>query len=163
MSNPKFATQYRPRIRVFAEPGTQVHVTYEPYYDEHGVLNLKESGKVNQYLDIQSHADSVDINILLARYRNGETDVLNQVQGFFSDVTGAPKTYAEMLNSMIAGETAFMKLPLDVRAKFNHSFTEFLAEFGTEGFYEKVKSEPVKVDMDLVQDIAAKESVSDES
>lgn len=158
----EFRTQYSPRVRIFCDAGTPIHVTYEPYYDEHGVLDLKESGKINQYLEIQSHADSVDINLLLARYNAGETDVLNQVQGFYSDVTGMPKTYAGMLNSLIAGENAFMKLPLDVRAQFNHSFTQFMAEFGSDEWNKKLHYEPAKVDLNLVEEIAKKEVVDDE-
>lgn len=150
----EFKTQYSPRLRIAAEAGTPIHITFEPFYDDKGVLDLKEAGKVNQYLEIQSHADSVDINLLLARYRAGEKDVLNQVQGFYSDVTGMPKTYAGMLNTLIAGENAFMKLPVDIRQKFNHSFTQFMAEFGSDSWNEKLQYEPTKVDMNLVNQIA---------
>lgn len=134
----EFKTQYSPRKRIAAVSGSDVHVTFEPFYDDRGVLDLKESGVVNSYLDIQSHADSVDINLILARYNAGETDVLSQVQGFYADVTEMPRTYAECLNLGIQGERAFMQLPLEVRAKFNHSFEQFMAEIGSADFAEKM-------------------------
>lgn len=158
-----FKTQYSSSLRINCNAGSPIHITYQPYYTDEGVLELKESGSINQYLEIQSHADSVDINLLLARYNSGETDVLNKVQGFYADVTGAPKTYASMLNQLIAGEQAFMQLPLDVRAKFNHSFTQFMAELGSAEWNDKLNYQPAKVDMDLAQDIAKSEVTSNES
>ena len=38
-----------------------------------------------------------------------------------------PKTYAELLNHIIAGKNAFMDLPVETRAKFGHSFERWLA------------------------------------
>lgn len=148
-----FPTQYTPRLRISAPTGSNVRLTYEPYYDEHGVLDLKESGKIDSYLEIQSHADSVDINLLLARYNAGEADVLNQVQGFYADVTGMPQTYAGLLNTLIKGEQTFNALPLDVRAKFNHSFAQFISEFGSDEFNQKINEKSTEVDMSLVEDI----------
>lgn len=148
-----FDTQYRSHVRVHCSAGDPIRVTFEPFYNDHGVLDLKESGKVNQYLEIQSHADSVDINLLLSRFNSGETDVLNQVQGFYSDVSGMPKSYADLLNTMIAGENSFMKLPLDVRAKFNHSFAQFISEFGTPSFEEKLNYKAKEVNIDQVNSI----------
>lgn len=38
-----------------------------------------------------------------------------------------PKTYAEMLNTLISAENQFNSLPLEERAKFDHSFEKWLA------------------------------------
>lgn len=157
----KFKTQYNGRVRRYAVAGDPIACTYEPYYDDDGVLQLKVAGKVNTYLEIQSHADSVDINIILARYKNGETDVLNKVQGFFGDVTNLPKSYAEMLNLVMSGERFFDSLSTEIKEKFDHSFAQFLAQYGTPEFEKKVQ--PTKVDMKLVEEAISNQKESDNS
>lgn len=153
-----FKTQYNGRVRVNAPAGTPIQVIYEPYYTDDGVLEIRPSGKVNSYLEIQSHADSVDINVLLARYRNGETDVLNRVQGFFGDVSDMPKTYAEMLNLIISGERFFGSLSPEIREKFNNSFGQFISQYGTKEFEQKLKTE---VDMNLVNEVMQNDKAGD--
>lgn len=147
-----FNNQYNGRVRIFSNPGTGIKLTFEPYYDDDGVLQIKETGKVNQYLEIQSHADSVDINVILARYNAGELDVLNKVQGFFADVTEMPETYAGMLNLINSGKTFFEELPTYIKERFNNSFAEFLTESGKPGFEKKFVSDTVKVDMEVVEE-----------
>ena len=104
-----FKTQFDKHERIFQNPGSPVKVTYAPQYDKNGVLDLVVSGQENLYDYIQSFAESCDIHVLLDRYRDGDASVLSRVQGFYGDVTDMPKTYAEVLNSVIAGENAFMK------------------------------------------------------
>lgn len=72
----------------------------------------------------------------MKRFANGETDVLSRVQGFYGDVSDFPVTYAEMLNRVIEGENFFKDLPVDVRSKFGHSYSEFLASIGTPEFFD---------------------------
>lgn len=133
-----FRNQYDDHVRFFTEPGDHIRITYEPYYDENGNLELKEAGKIDQYLDIQSHADSVDLDVILAKYRNGDPDALNRVQGFYADVTGAPKSMADVLNIVIKGETEFNTLPLEVRAKFDYNYAQFLATMGSQDWISKL-------------------------
>lgn len=126
-SNVKFANAFEGHDRVRQNPGNSVHVLYAPKILEDGTLHLVESGREDIYESIQSHKDSCDIHVLLARYRNGETDVLSKVQGTFGDFTEMPKTYADLLNSMVAGENLFYSLPVETRAKFDHSLEKFIA------------------------------------
>lgn len=153
-----FKTQYNGRNRIHCPAGDPIAIIYEPYYDDRGVLDIRPSGKVNTYLEIQSHADSVDINVILARYKNGETDVLNKVQGFFGDFSNMPKTYAEMLNLVLSGERFFDSLSTDIKDKFNHSFEQFLVQYGTKEFEEKIKSE---VDQSAVSKQVEKENTNE--
>lgn len=133
-----FPTQYTPRERVLSNVGSRIHEIFTAKFDEKGSMYLEKTGEENIYDQIQSHADSVDINVLLKRYANGELDVLSKVQGVFADVTGMPRTYAEMLNIVNEGTAAFEQLPVETRAKFNHNIVEFLQESGTESWYEKL-------------------------
>lgn len=141
-----FGTQYDSHSRVQCNPGTREHVTYGGHYDEKGRIVLEPIGKVNTYDEIQSHAESVDIHVLMDRYKRGDVDALSQRQGFFGDVLDFPKTYAEALNHMNEMERQFMALPVEVREKFGHSFSEFLAASGEADFLDRLG---IKRDPDL--------------
>lgn len=126
-SDLNFPTQYHGHDRFYTDPGTRIHPLYAPQYDESGHFDLVQTGEVNVYDEIQSHADSVDINILLKRYAEGDPEALSRAQAAFMDVSGVPDSYAEVLNRLIDAENAFMQLPLDERAKYDHSFEVWLS------------------------------------
>lgn len=134
----QFKTQYDARDRIQTCPGTREHVLYSGSYDEKGRVVLAESGRVNTYDEIQSHADSCDIHVLMKRYQNGDVSALSSVQGFYGDVLDFPKTYAEALNHMNEMEKQFLQLPPSVREKFGNSFSEFLAASGEADFLERL-------------------------
>lgn len=133
-----FMTQYDKRGRFTTSPGSPIHKTYGGHYDEKGRVVLQETGQENIYDFIQSHAESCDIHVLMKRFQNGDVAALSSRQGFYGDVLDFPKTYAEALNHMHEMESQFMELPVEVRAKFNHSFQEFLASSGEPDFMEKL-------------------------
>lgn len=109
-----------------------IEIEYAPKYAADGTLTLKEVGKHDLYADIQSHADSVDLNNILARYSNGDPSALNVRTGNYGDFVGMPKTYAELLNRTLDGERQFNQLPLEVREKFDYDFGKWLASAGTD-------------------------------
>lgn len=123
----RFMTQYDARQRIESNPGNPVKQLYSGAYNERGQVELKEDGTEDLYAFIQSFAESTDIHSILQRYHNGEVDVLEKVQGFYGDITEMPHTYAEALQRIADSEKVFMSLPVDVRAKFGHSFSQFLA------------------------------------
>lgn len=134
-----FKTQYQSHDRIHCEPGSGDKLIYSPYYTDDGRLELEVSGKENLYEYIQSHAEGVDIHVILSRFaQTGDPEILNRVQGFSLDATEMPKTYAEALNAMIHAETYFNSLPVDTRAKFDHSFQQFLASMDQPGFLTKL-------------------------
>lgn len=123
---PKFRDLYSARERVIENPGSPVRVLYTSKVADDGNIELIPSGTENLYDFIQSHRDSVDIHVILQRFVNGDTAALSRVQGNYGDFTAMPKTYAELLNTMIAGENYFNSLPLETRSKFDHSFEKFM-------------------------------------
>lgn len=133
-----FRCQFDPHDRVFQEVGCPVQPTYSAKYDTDGVLDLVQTGEVNLYDQIQSHRDSVDIHVLMQRFEAGDVDCLSQAQGIYADVSGMPTTYAEVLNAVIQGQQTFDQLPLDVRAKFGHSFSEWLSAMDKPDFAERM-------------------------
>lgn len=124
-----FKTQYSSHPRYLTNVGSREKIVYTGEYDEKGNLELKEIGKDNLYAYIQSFKDSCDINVILKRFTNGETNVLSQKQGAYGDFTIMPKTYAEMLNRVIDAENYFNSLPVEERAKYGHNFADWLYNF----------------------------------
>lgn len=145
----KFKTQYDERERVFTHPGNPFKQLYTGSYNERGQVVLHEDGTEDIYAFIQSFAESTDIHVIMRRYQNGEVDVLEKVQGFYGDITTMPHTYAEALQRISDSEKVFMSLPVDVRAKFGHSFSEFLAASQDTDFLVRLgiqpKEQPVPV------------------
>lgn len=142
----KWKSQYDARDRIVTFPGDPIKQLYTGSYNERGQVELKENGTEDLYAYIQSFAESTDIHSILRRFNNGEIDVLEKVQGFYGDITEMPKTYAEALQRISDSEAVFNSLPVDVRAKFNHSFSEFLSASQDADFLDRlgvVKQDPV--------------------
>ncbi len=139
-----FKTQYDARDRIKSHPGNPIKQLYSGSYNERGQVELKEDGTEDLYAFIQSFAESTDIHAILKRYQNGEVDVLEKVQGFYGDITEMPHTYAEALQRIADSEKVFMSLPVDVRAKFGHSFSEFLAASQDTDFLDRLGVKPVE-------------------
>lgn len=133
-----FKTQYDARDRIQSNPGNPIKQLYAGSYNERGQVELREDGTEDLYAYIQSFAESTDIHAIMRRFESGEVDVLEKVQGFYGDVTEMPKTYAEALQRIADSEKVFMSLPVEVRAKFGHSFSEFLASSNDVDFLERL-------------------------
>lgn len=134
-----FKTQFSPHDRVITESGTKIKKNYQAYFDESGNRELREVSTENRYDYIQSFKDSVDIHVILKRFANGDKDVLTQRQGAYGDFTIMPKTYAELLNRVIDAENIFNSLPLEERAKYNHSMAEWLIKYDHNAASEQEK------------------------
>lgn len=140
---PSFRTQFDPSPVIYAEPGDPVKILYGPIFDEHGVMDLVETGKENLYDYIQSHADSVDIHVLLKQYaESGDPGIFARVQGAYGDFTQMPTTFAGALNTLIAAEQYFDGLPVEVRAQFGHSFQQFIAAMDKSDFATRMGVDP---------------------
>lgn len=137
----KFPTVYDKTTRVHCNPGDPMKTIYKPQVSPDGILDLVEAGKENLNDYIQSWRDSCDINVILARYANGDVDALSKVQGAYGDFTQFPKTYAEMLNRVNQGRLLFAELPLEIREKYNHDFSQFIAAMDEPDFWEQFKPE----------------------
>lgn len=119
------AIEDHPRVNI--NPGDPDKVLYSPSFDSFGHMELKEVGKESLYQFIQSHKESTDIRVILARFTAGDTTALTKRQMFYADLTEFPTTYADVVNTMHGAEDYFTHLPVEVRAKFGHDFNKFLA------------------------------------
>lgn len=126
MTKTKFVHQFQPHERVIQVCGSGDHQLYTSELQDNGEITLIPSGVEDLYASIQSHKDSCDIHVLLARYQNGDVEALSQRQGVYGDFTEMPKTYMELLNTVISGRSYFDSLPVETREKFDHSFEKFM-------------------------------------
>lgn len=134
-----FLTQFDARDRTISNVGDRIKQLYEARVDNNGTIDLVEAGRENLYDYIQSFKESCDINTIVKRFASGDTDVLARRQATYGDFTQLPGTYAELLNTVIQGENYFNSLPLETRAKFNHSFREWMASMDNmQEFVEKM-------------------------
>lgn len=139
---PVFRTQYDAHDRVYHHGGSPVKDVYSASYSSFGALILTVTGQEDLYGYIQSHKDNCDLHLMLERYANGETDALSKVQGWYGDITGMPKTYAEVLNAVLAGESMFDKLPVEVKQQFDNSFAVWLTAMDRPDFAERMGFAP---------------------
>lgn len=130
----KFQTQFQRKsdCRICSEPGSGMKDTYKMHVDEDGKRELRKSGEYNLYAEIQSYKDSVSIDYILTRFMNGDDSALSRAQGIYGDFTSMPTTLAELQQRVIDAEDLFNSLPLDIRAQYNHSASEFFAQLDSE-------------------------------
>lgn len=160
-----FQTQFDARDRIISNSGDRIKQLYEARVDNQGHIDLVESGTEDLYDYIQSFRESCDINTIVKRFAAGDTDVLARRQATYGDFTELPRTYAELLNTVIQGENYFNSLPLEIRAKFNHSFREWMASMDNmQEFVEKMgfSQDPSgAAAQDLTSDNGGKSAVAD--
>ena len=128
-----FRTQFD-RVKIVSNSGDYLNPTYNPKVHEDGSIDLVETGVVDTYQEIQAWKDSCDIHAILRKYFNGDASALSKNTPLFGDFTEAPKSLAEYYQRMIDAEAAFNRLPVETRAKFNHSAAEFFSSIGSEKF-----------------------------
>lgn len=137
---------------VFTNPGSRYAEKHAVSIDDNGHKSLSKTGeKTNIYLKIQAHADEVDIEKILNRCEIEGYEILDRREVVSGDVTMVPKSLLEAQITLQKQENDFNHLPLEVRKKFNFSFTEYIAEAGnnTKSWAEKMgyinppKQEPI--------------------
>lgn len=121
--------------------GERYKIEYKLELDEHGVEHLVKCGKTDMHEYIQSHADSVDLNLMIQRYTMGDTDALERMQGFYADVSGMPVSMAEMLNVHNKGKMLFETLPQEIREAYGNNYVTFLSN---PKLYEDMKAQRLK-------------------
>ena len=132
----RFDENYR---QIYTCSGERYVDDYVGDLDRNGNLTLKKVGKTDLYEQIQSYADSCDMKLIVSRYMSGDMTALNRVQGIYTDITDMPTNLHEALELIDKAHTDFFTLPLEIRQKFDNSVDNFISEFGTPDFYDKLK------------------------
>lgn len=106
---------------------------------EDGSKDLVVVGQYNFQEEIESHADSVDINNILDRYARGDISVLNRVASVYGDFTTMPTTLGELSQRILDANDLFNNLDIDVRREFDFDAGKFFNSLGTEKFNNVVE------------------------
>lgn len=157
MQKNKFRTQFDRKSVPYPET-TSIVTDYQLSLAPDGKEVLVAVGEHDIYPEIQSHAKSVDINEIILRHQRGDIDVLTQRAGVYGDFTNLPTSYAELYQSVLDAQAYFDSLPLDIRQKFDHSFSKFFTSIGTPEFND-VFSQSVVDDAVNVDDVKSEVSV----
>ena len=126
----KFRTKYD-RNAVFAEPGSPVRTVYGAKYDNKHNLVVEKKAEENFYAYINSFADSVDINVLVTRFTNGDREALLQRAGAYIDVSSMPTNLNDFISLSQSATALFDTLPVEVKSKFDNNVMEFVSMVGT--------------------------------
>ena len=160
MEMPAFRSQYQARAaqRYHVSVGSPEVQQYRPMYDSDGVLQLEPTVTHDLYAEIQSYAQSCDLQTIINRYFNGDPGALSRVQGVYADLTGMPDSIHEVYNLMEQAKSDFGRLPADVKDKFGNDVMRFLSALGTPEWRDamQIKPEPeVPTDGEIAKDVVS--------
>lgn len=119
------------RGRFITCPGDPIHIVYNPELQKDGSIKLVEFAKENTDEIIHSFYESTTLEVILSRFANGDTSALNRYQPIYADLTQAPKTLAEALQTITNSRSAFEHLPVEVKQQFDNDFNKWLMSAGT--------------------------------
>lgn len=114
-------------------PGRRVVDTFHMEVNTKGYPALVKDGEHDLYAEIQSYADTCDLQNVLANfdlstgvapmsYDDAKDGVVDFVK---SDIPGSPSTIGNYFNDARSCTEFFARLPLDVREHFGHSVVNF--------------------------------------
>lgn len=123
----KFRTSYTGAVRTPCATGDGFEDVFAMKVDDFGNDTLEKVGKTNVYEQIQSYADSVDLHVLVARYKAGDVDALNIAESIYGDFYSAPASLLDAQRAITDMRSNFEKLPTDIKEKFDNNYNVFLA------------------------------------
>lgn len=132
-----FKSMYDRPETIATETGTEFDKTYTMVLDKAGHKHLKCTGRTNRYEKIQSHLDECLVENIIAK-STMDPSVLNKQNGLYFDSTSMPKTLAEAQNAILALNQEFEKLPAEMKQKFNNSPEQYVAEYGSKEWGDKL-------------------------
>lgn len=134
----KFYSRLKPAPVIEAPAGSKEATTYQTQIDENGHKVTIPIGKTNIYDRIQSSLEETKIENIIKRFTEGDISAFRQGEPLYADMTEAPKTLMEAQNMIIRITDEFNNLPVEVRAKFDHSPEKYVAMYGGEQWAETV-------------------------
>ncbi len=142
----KFYSRLNPAPVIEAPAGSKEATTYQTQIDENGHKVTVPIGKTNIYDRIQSSLEETKIENIIKRFTEGDISAFRQGEPLYADMTEAPKTLMEAQNMIIRITDEFNNLPVEVRAKFDHSPEKYVAQYGSEQWAQAVGYETKKAD-----------------
>ena len=95
-----FRTMYDDFERTYSNPGSPEEPVYAPVVDDNGCISLEVVGTMDIASYIDSFRESCDLNVILARYANGDASFIRLMNGLLasrlaSKISNAPRSAAK--------------------------------------------------------------------
>lgn len=126
-----FRTAYSGQKRTTCPTGKETKKTYAYEINEKGQKELKVNGMQNVYEEIQAELEETKIENILKRVASGDMSDFRPT-GIYQDITEIPNNLIEAKKEMQKLENFWNELPKEVKAKYNWSVDEFIANAGKE-------------------------------
>ena len=120
-----------------SNPGGQYHQLYKSTVLPSGEILLEPDGKEDIRQMINAQAEHTDMKYILRQMELGDMSAFTRTPNY-ADFSDFPTNYQEVLQVAIDTEKMFYSLPIDVRAKFDHNFNQFLVTQGSEEWFNKM-------------------------
>lgn len=143
-----FRTKYE-RVVKETDAGSPFKIVRAGEYDKNHQIKVVEKGKENFYGYINSFADSVDIHVLLNRFKNGDKESLLQRAGAYIDISALPTNINEFIELSRNAESLFNSLPVEVKESFNNNVVEFISTIGDDSWNEKMRKSPALLQKEI--------------
>ena len=141
----EFRTQYDKRPRYICNPGSPICKILQGVYNKDKIIEVVPKGKKDLYAEIQSYADSVDINVLLTRFVNGDKDALLQRAAAYLDISALPNNINDFIELSRNASNLFDTLPVETKKLFNNNVTEFISTIGDKEWLDKMAMSPAEI------------------
>ena len=137
------------RLEVKSNPGSPIRNIYGSKLDKNKNIIIEKKGEENLYAYINSFAESVDINVLLARFANGDKEALLQRAGAYIDIAAMPTNINEFLEYSRNAQALFDTLPIEIKQKFNNNVVEFISSIGNDEWNAIMNTSQQKIKNDF--------------
>lgn len=134
-----FGYKYQPRQGKKATPtGEKIQMEHTPHMGLDGKRKLIKDNPKPIYEMIQASREQCEIERIVRRALDGDTSVLNAMEGQYIDITGAPKSLAHAQQIIINAKNDFDKLDAETKKKFDNNVEVFIATAGSKDWLDKM-------------------------
>lgn len=106
--------------------GSRYHVLYEGRFNGR-TMSLVEVGREEIQPKIESYAPYTDLVYMLSRLKVNDTSVLSSRPPLYGDFSELPANPIDAINLVHSAESAFGRLSLDEKQKYNNDYRVWLA------------------------------------
>lgn len=118
--------------------GKESEYSYE--INEKGKRELKRTGEVNVYAQIQTYLEETKIENIIQRATYDPAEIGSQewMTQATVDISNVPENYHEWKKMVNDAENKFNSLPAELKEKFDNSVEQYISEMGTESWAKKL-------------------------
>lgn len=146
----KFRTRYSEMKTVFSNPGKRMKVVYELKVNEKGKRGIEKVGETDLQQEIDAEFPSVDLNMVLKRLENGDSDALEKVKGFYADIANLPVDMRSIMEMNEQASKIFNSMPDNYKKLYENDYLQFLYDPGK--LVDVIEQERKIVDEEMIVD-----------